>query len=267
MEIPVDLIDVDLDWNCREKMEDIDKLAISISSIGLLQPLTVWARDGRYKLIAGFRRYQALTELEWDEIPVVVADVDNEFDAKCINLIENTERSNLTFYEEARALEPMWVEGLARETIAGKLNKSPGWVQWRVQMIDLCNHSPIIDLWTKEGAFTQEEVRKMFTILTHFDVATAEIFAKKLKGGEKPSMPVIPGKVDSKKALTRPQIQDAMSNIMAVYGRGPHSYALAFASGEIDITAFCASMDEFIHYCPSCAECIEPTDFHAGNRV
>ena len=107
----------------------------------------------------------------------------------------------------------------------------------------------------------------MFTILTHFDIATTEVYATKLKGGEKPTMPVIPGKVNSKKALTRPQIQDALSNIVAVYGRGPHSYALAFASGEIDITAFCTSMDEFIHYCPNCAECIEPTDFHTGNLV
>ena len=267
MEIPIDLIDVDLDWNCREKMDNIDDLAISISTNGLLAPLTVWSRGDRYKLIAGFRRYKALTKLEWDMIPVVVAEVDGEFDAKCINLIENTERSNLTFYEEARAIEPMWAEGLPRETIAAKLNKSPGWVQWRVQLIDLCNRSSIIDLWTKEEAFTQDEVRKMFTILTHFDIFTAEVFAKKLKGGEKPPMPVIPGKVGGKKALTRPQIQDALSTIVAVYGRGPHSYALAFASGEIDITTFCASMDEFIHYCPNCAECIEPTDFHTGNLV
>ena len=269
MDIAQDLIDVDFEWNCRtDSAININSLATSISQTGLLSPLTVMdTHNGRYKLIAGFRRFQALTQLEWVDIPCVLSEVDNMVDAKCINLIENTERSNLTFYEEGRALEPLRDEGLSREVIAGKLNKSPGWVQWRTQLIELCNSSKTIDLWTKEGAFTQDEVRKMFTILKHFDIATAEIYATKLKGGDKPSMPVIPGKVGSRKALTRLQILDAMKNIRMVYGTGPHSFALAFAAGEISLDEFVDNMDEFTHYCPNCAQCIEPSDFHEANRL
>ncbi|MGH7486611.1 MAG: ParB/RepB/Spo0J family partition protein, partial [bacterium] len=89
--IPFNAIEVDPDFNCRTSYEDIEELTESIRSQGLITPLTVTMNGGdTYKLVSGFRRYQALKNLKTGEkhINVVIRKFDSDSDLHLANLVE-----------------------------------------------------------------------------------------------------------------------------------------------------------------------------------
>lgn len=85
--------------NVREKLEGIEALAQSIKSHGLLQPLIVSKREGKFVLIAGARRYAALELLKETHASVQFRTT-TEKEAKTVQLIENIQRQELTGKEE-----------------------------------------------------------------------------------------------------------------------------------------------------------------------
>lgn len=91
-------IEIDLDFNSRTVYDDIPELAKSIDAHGLITPLTVTkTADGKIKLVAGYRRYQALEKLEWGDKPVKVSfeHYDTDGDLYIANLVENTARKDM----------------------------------------------------------------------------------------------------------------------------------------------------------------------------
>lgn len=81
----------------RKDMGDIDALAESIKSIGLLQPVVV---DSNGKLVSGERRLRAAKLLKWDDIPVHVVDgIDGAMQRLCAERDENTCRKAFTVTE------------------------------------------------------------------------------------------------------------------------------------------------------------------------
>ena len=79
---------------------DLAELSASIEASGLLQPVIVRPRNGKYELIAGERRWRAVQSLGWPKIPAVVRDVDDQT-LLTLALIENLQRDNLTAMDEA----------------------------------------------------------------------------------------------------------------------------------------------------------------------
>ena len=86
----------------------IDELALSIKRNGLLHPLVLLQKDdGRYKILCGFRRFQAISRLqqEWVEAKIYQeSDFDTE-DFFNISLAENTRRRNLNPVEIGNFLD------------------------------------------------------------------------------------------------------------------------------------------------------------------
>jgi ParB family chromosome partitioning protein len=76
------------------------ELTSSIEASGLLQPVVVRPRNGKYELIAGERRWRAVQRLGWTKIPAVVKDVDDPT-LLTLALIENLQRDGLTAIDEA----------------------------------------------------------------------------------------------------------------------------------------------------------------------
>ena len=108
----------------RQAMGDLSELMASIAEKGLIEPIVVRARAGRYQIIAGERRYQAAVQVGLRDLPVVVRDVD---DAELIEiaLIENLQRKDLTAFEEADALHTLASRNaLTHEDLAKRLGKS-----------------------------------------------------------------------------------------------------------------------------------------------
>lgn len=79
------------------------ELATSIAAHGLAQPITVRPCAGGYQIVAGERRFRAMTEvLGWDQAPALVRELSDE-QASAIMLAENTSRADLDPIEEANA--------------------------------------------------------------------------------------------------------------------------------------------------------------------
>jgi ParB family chromosome partitioning protein len=108
----------------RQAMGDLSELMASIAEKGVIEPIVVRVRGGRYQIIAGERRYQAAIQVGLKDLPVVVRDVD---DAEVIELalVENLQRKDLTAFEEADALHSLASRGsLTHEDLAKRLGRS-----------------------------------------------------------------------------------------------------------------------------------------------
>lgn len=83
--------------------ESIEELAQSIKAYGIIQPLSVRKMGiDRYELVAGERRLRAAKKIGLKEVPVIVIDI-NDKQSAAIALLENLQRENLNFIEEAEA--------------------------------------------------------------------------------------------------------------------------------------------------------------------
>jgi ParB family chromosome partitioning protein len=97
------------------------ELADSIEESGVIQPILLKREEGRYRLIAGERRWRAAKLAGIDKIPALVKDVDDD-EAFALALVENVQRADLTAIEEARACRRLIDEiGKARSTVANTL--------------------------------------------------------------------------------------------------------------------------------------------------
>ena len=105
-------------------MGDLSELMASISEKGILEPLLVRQRRGRFQIVAGERRYHAAVQLALTEVPVVIRAVD---DAEMIEiaLIENLQRKDISPFEEAEALRTLVQEqGLKHDDVARRIGRS-----------------------------------------------------------------------------------------------------------------------------------------------
>ena len=82
--------------------EAIKELAQSIKVYGIIQPLSVRKIEDGYELIAGERRLRAAKEVGLTEVPVIINNISDN-DSAAIALLENLQREDLNFYEEAMA--------------------------------------------------------------------------------------------------------------------------------------------------------------------
>ena len=106
--------------------EGIERLAESIARFGLISPLLV-RRDGAggYELVAGERRLRAMKLLGWNFAEAIVT-ATRDRDSALIGLIENVQREELHFLDEAAACRRILREhGLRQEELAAALGRSP----------------------------------------------------------------------------------------------------------------------------------------------
>ncbi|MDN3030633.1 MAG: ParB/RepB/Spo0J family partition protein [Candidatus Tisiphia sp.] len=111
----------------RKKFEydKIKELADSISNNGLLQPIIVSSvSDGKYKIIAGERRWRACKVAKLTDIPAIIKDIGDKEIIE-IALIENIQREELSVIEESEGFERLIKEfGYTQEQLAEKVSKS-----------------------------------------------------------------------------------------------------------------------------------------------
>ena len=121
--VPIDRVDPNPDQP-RQVMGDLSELMASISEKGILEPLIVRQRRGRFQIVAGERRYQAAVQLALAEVPAVIREVGDEEMIE-IALIENLQRKDISPFEEAEALHTLVQEqGLKHDDVARRIGKS-----------------------------------------------------------------------------------------------------------------------------------------------
>ncbi len=115
----------------------INELSCSIAEYGILNPLTVRLRGNRYELVAGERRLRAARLAGLSDVPCILLDVSME-DASLIALIENLQRRDLDFIEEANGLKQL-IElfGMSQEEAARRLGKSQSAVANKLRLLKL----------------------------------------------------------------------------------------------------------------------------------
>ena len=105
--------------------EALDELAASIAQRGVIQPVIVTSKGaGKYRLVAGERRWRAAQRARLHQIPAIVRDLE-EREVLALALIENLQREDLNPLEEARAYQKLAEdEGMTQAEIAGLVDKS-----------------------------------------------------------------------------------------------------------------------------------------------
>jgi ParB family transcriptional regulator, chromosome partitioning protein len=121
--VPIDQLDPNPNQP-RQVMGDLSELMASVAEKGIIEPLVVRQRGGRYQIIAGERRYHAAVQVGFREVPVVIRDADDA-EVMEIALVENLQRKDLTPFEEAEALHQLAQRcGYTHEDMARRLGKS-----------------------------------------------------------------------------------------------------------------------------------------------
>jgi ParB family chromosome partitioning protein len=135
--IPLDEIETNPDQP-RTNVGDLKELARSIESKGVLEPLLVRPiGDGRYRIIAGERRFRAAMEAGLTEVPCIEFDVP-ENEVIEIALIENLHRKDLHPFEEAQGYAGLASRhGYTQQRIADALGKSRVSITESMSLLDI----------------------------------------------------------------------------------------------------------------------------------
>jgi len=117
--------------------EQLEELAASIRELGVLQPLTVRRREGSWELVAGERRLRASKLAGLTHVPCLALSVDDR-SSSLLALVENLQRRDLDFWEEALALRRLMEEwGLSQEECARRIGKSQSAVANKLRVLKL----------------------------------------------------------------------------------------------------------------------------------
>jgi ParB family chromosome partitioning protein len=143
---------------------ELEELAASIRDNGLLQPLVVRPAPGstdRFELVAGERRFRAISKLGWPDVPVLVREASDET-LLVLALVENLQREQLNAIEEAEGYAALSEQfGMTQGDIAKAVGKSRSTVANFLRLLDL----PVsIRRLVEEGQLTQGHVRPLLTL-------------------------------------------------------------------------------------------------------
>ena len=116
----------------------IRELAQTIEEHGLLQPIVLRQYEpDHYEIIAGERRFRAVSQLKWTEVPAIIEDL-NDDETASMALIENLQREELTAIEEATAYQQlMTLNHLTQVQLAQGIGKSQGFIANKLRLLKL----------------------------------------------------------------------------------------------------------------------------------
>lgn len=133
--LSLDKIDEGVRYRKDYGEKEMEDLISSISREGLIQPLAVMEQeDGRYRLLAGGRRYEAISRMGWEEVPCRIFTSIGELQQRSIELHENLTRKNLDFKEELALKKEIHELKVAEYGVQKSTNPDPnatGWTQAR----------------------------------------------------------------------------------------------------------------------------------------
>lgn len=141
--------------------EELEELSASIKQFGVLQPLIVREKNGKYEIVAGERRYRASKLAGLKELPIIVKDF-SDVETLQVSLIENIQRENLNPMELAYAYNLLMERfDLTQEEVADKVGKSRSSV---ANIIRLMNLTPYIQEKLREEVITFGHARAILSI-------------------------------------------------------------------------------------------------------
>ncbi len=122
----------------RFDYDELEGLSQSIRTNGILQPLLVRPLDGgKYELIAGERRLRASRLIGMTTVPCIVSEI-SETDSAVFAVLENLQRQNLDYFEEAEALAILVSDyRMSQEELCKKLGKAQSTLSNKLRLLKL----------------------------------------------------------------------------------------------------------------------------------
>ena len=148
----------------RKTFDDqgLEELSDSIRQVGLIQPLVVRRMDGFYELVAGERRLRACKLLGLKEVPCLVQQDVYEEDSAMMALIENLQRENLHYLEEAECYATLLsTYNLKQEEPAERVGKSQSSIANKLRVLRL---SPTVKKAMTDAKMTERHARALLRI-------------------------------------------------------------------------------------------------------
>lgn len=114
---------------------ELAALSESIAANGILQPINVRRCGVNYEIVSGERRFRAAKLCGLEEVPCIIIDADDEKSA-VLALIENIQRRDLSYFEEALAIEKLIrYYGLTQEEAATRLGKAQSTIANKLRLL------------------------------------------------------------------------------------------------------------------------------------
>lgn len=156
--------------------EALNELSQSIAKHGILQPLLLTQKHGKYMIIAGERRFRAAKLAGFDSVPAIIKDY-SEKQIKEISLIENLQREDLNAIEAAVALKQLMEEyNLTQDELSRRIGKSRSAIANLVRLLSL--PSKILDM-VKNRKITEGHARTLIGLEADKAIFLAQEAAEK----------------------------------------------------------------------------------------
>ena len=141
--------------------KDMQSLADSITTHGLLQPVVVRRVHERYQLVAGERRLRAAIQAGWVDVPVSVVEADDRQMAE-LAIVENLQRKDLNALEKAASFQKYLDQyGCTQEELAGRLKLDRSTIANLIRLLEL--PEPVQEA-IRRGRITQGHARALLPL-------------------------------------------------------------------------------------------------------
>lgn len=185
LNLPVSIIKPSADNSRKINKKSVEGLVASIKETGLLQPILVrqyrsHKKKGTpdyYEVIAGHRRLEAVKQLKMPTIDAILVSVDDKT-AKAMQVTENIQRTDLTAFEEAEAIEQLIKLGHDTKQIASMLGRTASVIALRKKLLNL---SPKWKKAVKQKPFNVWPV-VCFELIARYEHNTQDQYLKEFKG-------------------------------------------------------------------------------------
>ena len=142
----------------------LEQLASSIKELGLIQPITVKEKDGKYILISGERRLRAFKKLNLDSIPAYIRKANDQSSLE-MALVENIQRRDLDAIEIAISYKRLTEElNLSHDEMSKKLGKDRSTITNYIRLLKL---DPIIQSGIRDKFISMGHGRAIINIASH----------------------------------------------------------------------------------------------------
>ena len=163
---------------------ELDALADSIRNNGIIQPLVVRKNNNdEYELISGERRLRAAVKVGLETVPCVLMSVSDN-DSALFAIIENIQRDNLNYFEEAESISRLVNDfSMTQEEISKRLGKSQSYLSNKLRLLRLSDELRSVIL---ENSLSERHARALLRLDSDIDrlKALLEIIEKNMNVSE-----------------------------------------------------------------------------------
>lgn len=153
---------------------ELECLSSSIKNNGIIQPLVIRKKENdKYELISGERRLRAAGMVGLETVPCVLMSV-SDSDSALFAIIENIQRDNLNFFEEAESIHRLMTEfNMTQDEISKKLGKSQSYFSNKIRLLKL---PPDLRAVILENSLTERHARALLKLKNDVDRFKAILF-------------------------------------------------------------------------------------------